>query len=365
MTDQEYMKIALELAEKARGHTSPNPLVGCVIVSPSGEIVGRGYHHKAGQPHAEINAMADAGDKVKGATAYVTLEPCSHWGRTGPCCEALIKAGIKKVVAAADDPNPRVSGRGFARLREAGVEVVRGVLAKEANRQNEVFMKWMTTGRHFVVMKYAMTLDGKIATASGDAKWISNEKSRTYTHYLRSIYDAILVGKNTVRNDDPSLTVRLVEGKNPLRIVLDSRCELPLDRKVFRDGAADTLVVTGPAADPQKVAVLEALPHVKVMTVPEKDGQVDLGTLLDNLGRQEITSVLVEGGSEVHGAFLDQKLVDRVYAFVAPSLIGGRKNLTAVGGQGASAMDQRVTLQEVQIKTFDTDVLVTGVVERS
>jgi len=359
------MKLALELAEKARGCTSPNPLVGCVIVSPEGEIVGRGYHHKAGQPHAEINAMADAGDKVKGATAYVTLEPCSHYGRTGPCCEALIKAGIKKVVAAADDPNPKVAGRGFARLREAGVEVVRGVLAKEAYRQNEVFMHWMTTGRPFVVMKYAMTLDGKIATASGDSQWISNEKSRTYAHYLRSIYDAILVGKNTVLNDDPSLTVRLVEGKNPLRIVLDSKCQLPLDRKVFRDGAADTLVVTGPKADKEKAAALAKLPRVKVLTVPETDGHLDLGTLLDTLGNQEITSVLVEGGSKVHGAFLDQKLVDRVYAFVAPCLIGGRDNLTAVGGEGAEAMDKRVTLSEVQIKTFDSDVLITGVVERS
>ena len=359
------MKLALELAEKARGCTSPNPLVGCVIVSPEGEIVGRGYHHKAGQPHAEINAMADAGDKVKGATAYVTLEPCSHYGRTGPCCEALIKAGIKKVVAAADDPNPKVAGRGFARLREAGVEVVRGVLAKEAYRQNEVFMHWMTTGRPFVVMKYAMTLDGKIATASGDSQWISNEKSRTYAHYLRSIYDAILVGKNTVLNDDPSLTVRLVEGKNPLRIVLDSKCQLPLDRKVFRDGAADTLVVTGPEADKEKAAALAKLPRVKVLTVPETDGHLDLGTLLDTLGKQEITSVLVEGGSKVHGAFLDQKLVDRVYAFVAPCLIGGRDNLTAVGGEGAEAMDKRVTLSEVQIKTFDSDVLITGVVERS
>jgi len=364
LTDQEYMKLALELAEKARGHTSPNPLVGCVIVSPEGEIVGRGYHHKAGQPHAEINAMADAGDKVKGATAYVTLEPCSHYGRTGPCCEALIKAGIKKVVAAADDPNPKVAGRGFARLREAGVEVVRGVLAKEAYRQNEVFMHWMTTGRPFIAMKYAMTLDGKIATVVGDSKWISNEKSRTYTHYLRSIYDAILVGKHTVLNDDPSLTVRLVEGKNPLRIVLDSQCQIPLDRKVFQDGQADTLLVTGPKADKEKVAALEKLPRVKVLTVPETDGQLDLGVLLDTLGKQEITSVLVEGGSEVHGSFLDQQLVDRVYVFVAPCLIGGRNNLTAVGGEGAEVMDERVTLSEVQIKTFDTDVLITGVIER-
>ena len=169
------MRIALDLAEQARGNTSPNPLVGCVIVSPEGEIVGRGYHHKAGQPHAEVNAMADAGEKTKGATAYVTLEPCSHYGRTGPCCEALIKAGIRKVVAAIEDPNPLVGGKGFARLREAGVEVVTGVLAEEARRQNEVFLHWVTHKRPFTALKYAMTLDGKIATASGDSKWISGK----------------------------------------------------------------------------------------------------------------------------------------------------------------------------------------------
>ena len=209
--------MALDLAEKARGATSPNPLVGCVIVSPDGHVVGKGYHHKAGEPHAEINAMDDAGEKTAGATAYVTLEPCSHYGRTGPCCEALIKAGIKKVVAAATDPNPRVSGRGFRRLDEAGVEVVSGVLADKAYRQNEIFMHYMKTGRPFVALKYAMTLDGKIATVSGDSKWITGVKARTYAHRLRSWYDAILVGRETVAQDDPSLTVRLVEGKNPLR----------------------------------------------------------------------------------------------------------------------------------------------------
>ncbi len=365
VTDEEYMQMALDLAEKARGCTSPNPLVGCVIVNPEGQIVGKGYHHKAGQPHAEIMAMADAGNQVEGCTAYVTLEPCSHYGRTGPCCEALIRAGIKKVVAAADDPNPKVAGRGFARLQEAGVEVVRGGLADKANRQNEVFMHWMKTGRPFVALKYAMTLDGKIATASGDSKWISNEQSRTYAHKLRSIYDCILVGKNTVLNDDPSLTCRLVEGKNPLRIVLDSHCQLPMDRKVFTDGEARTLLVTSLKADRDKVAAFQALDQVTVWQISEKNGALDLGILLDRLGQQEKTSVLVEGGSQVHGAFFDGKLAQRVYAFIAPCLIGGKRNLGAIGGRGARNMDLRVTLQEPQYEAFGTDLMVTGLLERS
>lgn len=363
--DEEYMQMALDLAEKARGCTSPNPLVGCVIVNPEGKIIGKGYHHKAGQPHAEIMAMRDAGDQVEGCTAYVTLEPCSHYGRTGPCCEALIKAGIKKVVAAADDPNPKVSGRGFARLQEAGVEVVRGVLADKANRQNEVFMHWMKTGRPFVALKYAMTLDGKIATASGDSKWISNEQSRTYAHRLRSIYDCILVGKNTVLNDDPSLTCRLVEGKNPLRIVLDSHCQLPMDRKVFTDGEARTLLVTSLKADREKVAAFQALDQVTVWQIPEKNGALDLGILLDRLGQQEKTSLLVEGGSQVHGAFFDGKLAQRIYAFIAPCLIGGKRNLSPIGGRGARNMDLRVTLLEPHYEAFGTDLMVTGLLERS
>lgn len=364
MTDEEYMKIALDLAEKARGHTSPNPLVGCVIVSPDGTIVGKGYHHKAGLPHAEINAMADAGSRTQGATAYVTLEPCSHYGRTGPCCEALIRAGIRKVVAAAGDPNPKVGGRGFARLREAGVEVVTGVLEKEARRQNEVFMHWMETGLPFVAIKYAMTLDGKIATAIGDSKWISNEQSRTYAHRLRSIYDAILVGKRTVLCDDPSLTVRLVEGKNPVRVILDSRAELSPDCTVFTDGKAETLWVVSDQLPADKTAPFAALPHVEVLPVPAVDGHLDLKVLLEKLSERQLTSVLVEGGSEVHGAFLDARLVNRVYAFIAPTLIGGRKNLTAVGGIGAASMAQRISLSEPAVMNFGHDIMMTGIIER-
>lgn len=365
MTDEEYMKIALELAAKARGCTSPNPLVGCVIVAPDGTIVGRGWHHKAGLPHAEVNAMADAGERTRGATAYVTLEPCSHYGRTGPCCEALIKAGIRRVVAATGDPNPKVSGRGFARLREAGVEVTVGVLEKEARRQNEVFLHWVTTGRPFTALKYAMTLDGKIATASGDSKWITGEDSRREAHRLRSWYDAILVGKGTVLADDPSLTCRLVEGKNPVRVILDTHAELPADRKVFTDGAAETILAVSEKVPAARWQPLAERPGVSVLPLPEQDGHIDLGALLDALGRRPLTSLLVEGGSAVHGAFFDAGLAQRVYAFIAPSLLGGRENLTAIGGRGAAAMADRVLLDEVTVRRTGPDLMVTGLLERS
>lgn len=365
MTDEEYMNMALDLAEEARGKTSPNPMVGCVLVSSEGEIVGRGYHHKAGEPHAEIMAMRDAGDKTKGATAYVTLEPCSHFGKTGPCCEALIKAGIKKVVAAADDPNPKVSGKGFARLREEGVEVVQHVLEPKARRQNEVFMCNMEKKRPFVAMKYAMTLDGKIATHTGDSKWITGVEARTKAHYLRSIYDAILVGKNTIVQDDPELTCRLVEGKNPVRVVIDSRLTLPPSHKIFTDKQAKTVVIAGYMINPRIMVAYTKDTGATIYTVKTDDeGKIDLKEMLETLAKEEgITSILVEGGSTVHGAFLDAGLVDRVYAFVAPKIVGGEKSLSPVGGKNPAKISDGISLTEVETTAVGQDILVTGVVQ--
>lgn len=363
MTDEEYMELALAEAERARGNTSPNPLVGCVIVNAQGEIVGKGYHHKAGEAHAEVNALRAAGTKARGATAYVTLEPCSHYGRTGPCCEALIKAGIKRVVAAANDPNPKVAGRGFARLRAEGVEVVQGVLAEHAYEQNEVFMHWMTTGKPFVALKYAMTLDGKIATATGDSKWITGLEARTQGHYLRSIYDGILVGKETVLQDNPELTCRLTAGKNPVRIILDTNLSLPLDRKVFTDKAASTIVIAKRGADEDKIAELQAQ-GVRVITVATKQGHVSITALLEVLGKENITSIMVEGGSQIHGAFLDAGEVNRVYAFIAPKLVGGRAALTPVGGEGFAQIAQGYTLRKVTTTKLGQDILINGVVAK-
>lgn len=363
MDDIKYMQRALQLAQLAEGGTSPNPMVGAVIVDDAGNIIGEGYHHKAGQPHAEINALAAAGDKAKGATIYVTLEPCSHYGRTGPCCEALIKAGVKRVVSAVTDPNPLVAGRGLNRLREAGIEVTEHICEDEAKKLNEKFFFWITHKRPFVSLKYAMTLDGRLAAAGGDSKWITGTEARTYAHYLRKAHDAVLVGKNTVLHDDCELTTRMVEGKNPVRIVLDSMAALPLNAKIL-NGEAKTIVAASEKAPQDKLARLQQLADVKVLTLPEHDGQLDLNVLLDKLAAMEITSLLVEGGSEIHGAFMDAGLAEMVYAFIAPKIIGGRDALGPVGGTGNTDMGKAVKLRDVEYKQLGADFLITGRTER-
>ena len=345
MADELYMRQALALACLAEGDTSPNPMVGAVIVNADGEVVGEGYHHKAGQPHAEINALKEAKKLARGGTIYVTLEPCSHFGRTGPCCEAIIAAGLKRVVAAVEDPNPKVAGNGFKRLRDAGIEVTVGVCAEEARLLNEKFFHWIVTGRPFVSMKYAMTLDGKIATRTGDSKWITGEDARAYGHYLRKAHDCILVGKNTVLADDPELTTRLIEGRNPLRIVLDSNCEIPMTAKIF-DGEAETLLVTGTClsgAKQAKAEALQALPKVEVLQLPAVNGKLPV----------------------VHGDFLEAGLVDRIYAFIAPKLIGGKEALTPVGGKGFALMEDCYVLKETETLPLGADILLTGRVERN
>lgn len=366
MDDELYMRQALALACMAEGDTSPNPMVGAVIVSADGDVVGVGYHHKAGQPHAEINALKEAKKLARDGTIYVTLEPCAHFGRTGPCCEAIIAAGLKRVVAAIEDPNPKVAGNGFKRLRDAGIEVTVGVCEEEARLLNEKFLHWITRQRPFVSLKYAMTLDGKIASRTGDSKWITGEDARAYGHYLRKAHDCILVGKNTVLADDPELTTRLVEGRNPLRIALDNNCEIPLTAKIF-DGEADTLLVTGTELSSGKQAKLEALqalPKVEVLQLPSVDGKLSIAMLLEELAKRNLTSVLVEGGSTVHGDFLEAGLIDRIYAFIAPKLIGGRDALTPVGGRGFALMEDCYILKDTETLPLGADVLLTGRVER-
>ena len=337
--DEFYMQRALELAAEAEGQTSPNPMVGCVITDEDGEIVAEGYHHKAGEGHAEVEALAALRKAhAVGHTAYVSLEPCCYYGRTGPCCDALIHAGIRRVVAAMEDPNPKVAGEGFHRLREAGVEVHVGVCEAEAHRLNEKFLTWVTQRRPFISLKYAMTLDGKIATAWRDSHMVSGEASHEYSHYLRATHDAILVGIGTVFDDDCQLTTRLVPGKNPLRVVLDARARIPFNAQVLA-GGAPTLVVVGEEALPEKVAALREMPGVDVLPLPNIDGKLDLVSLVNYLGAQDVTSLLVEGGSAVHGSFLAHGLVDRLYAFISPKLVGGEKALTPIGGEGLSLMD--------------------------
>lgn len=364
--DAKYMKRALELAAKARGMTSPNPMVGAVLVNNKGEIVGEGYHKKAGEAHAEINALNDAGELARGSTLYVTLEPCSHYGKTPPCSDAIVKAGIKRVVIACGDPNVLVNGKGIEILKKAGVEVKEHVLEEDAKKLNEVFFKWVVNKRPFVVAKYAMTIDGKIATFNGDSKWITNEKARKYSHYLRSVYDAILVGKNTIIKDNPSLTCRYVEGKNPIRIILDSRLEIPLDSNVITDNAAKTILVVNSKSkiDNEKLLKIEQFKNVSLLEIPCKNGKIDLNILFEKIGEKNITSVFVEGGSEVHGALFDAELVDRLYAFIAMKIVGGCDSLTPVGGSGVNYIKEGCFLTETNSKSFDDNIMITGLVEK-
>lgn len=362
LMDEDYMREALRLARHAEGRTSPNPMVGAVVVK-NGRIVGEGWHRKAGTEHAEVHALNMAGDLAKGATVYVSLEPCAHYGRTGPCAEALVKAGVSRVVIGMEDPNPKVLGKGIKILRDAGIEVSSGVLKDEAEKLNEVFLKWIQTGMPYVALKTAMTLDGKITTSIGESKWISNEASRQKTHELRDIYDGIVVGIGTVLADNPSLTTRLpdVHGKNPVRIVLDSSCRIPLDSKLLHDGEAPVIVAVTEKADDSKVKAVEATGAKVIYAGPGP--QVDLKILMKKLGEMEICSLFVEGGATVNFSFLEHGLVDRAYAFIAPMLVGGETAKTPVGGKGFAHLKDAVRLIDTEISNMDGDFFITGRVE--
>ena len=356
--DESYMREALRLAANARGRTSPNPMVGAVIVR-GGVIVGSGWHRAAGEPHAEIHALRMAGALAHGATLYVTLEPCSHHGRTGPCAEAVIAAGIARVVTALSDPNPAVAGGGIERLRAAGIAVVTGVCAEEARRQNEVFLKWVVTKRPFVTLKTAMTLDGKTASRTGASQWITGAAARARVHEWRDEHDAILVGIGTVLADDPRLTVRRTDraGKNPVRVVLDSMARTPHDAKLLTDGAARTIIAVTERADPKRTLLLRAC-GAEVVTCGED--AVDLPQLLGILGAQELTSVLVEGGGAVHWSFLSAGLADKMRVFIAPLLMGGTDAPTAVGGMGFDSPQAALRLRDMTVEQIGADILVTG-----
>ncbi|MDY2685514.1 MAG: bifunctional diaminohydroxyphosphoribosylaminopyrimidine deaminase/5-amino-6-(5-phosphoribosylamino)uracil reductase RibD [Selenomonadaceae bacterium] len=363
MQDEEYMREALELARNAEGRTSPNPLVGAVIVR-GGRIIAAGWHRKAGTPHAEIHALRMAGDLARGATLYVTLEPCSHYGRTGPCAKAVAEAGIKRVVIGMKDPNPLVAGRGIQILEDAGIEVRCGVLEQEAVRLNEVFLHWIPEKMPFVILKTAMSLDGKIATCAGESQWISGEASRQYVHVLRDRYDGILVGIGTVLADDPSLTARLPDhtGKNPVRIVVDSQARTPHGAKVLTDGQARTIVVVTERAPKDRVDSLRAA-GAEVLVAGGGE-RVDLRLMMQKLGAMEITSILVEGGGTINDALLRAGLVDKVLAFVAPKLIGGREAKTPVEGRGFAHLQDAVQLEHFSAQPLGTDILLSGYVKK-
>ncbi len=363
LDEEKYMREALRLATHGRGRTSPNPMVGAVLVR-DGRIVGAGWHRKAGTEHAEVHALRMAGDLARGATLYVTLEPCAHTGRTGPCAKALVEAGVRRVVAAMEDPNPLVSGRGFQMLREGGVEVTCGLLEPEARRLNKAFLTWVTEKRPFVTLKMAMTLDGKTATTGGESQWITGETARLRGHVLRDENDAILVGIGTVRADHPSLTARLPggQGKNPVRVVLDSRARMAPEEPMLCDGAAPVWVAVTENAPPENVARLRAA-GAEVLTVGAGPS-VDLPGLLEILAGKGICSLLVEGGSTVHFSFLSNGLADKVCAFIAPLLVGGKSATPAVGGEGIRRLADAVRLKDMETEWLDGDLCIAGYTDR-
>jgi diaminohydroxyphosphoribosylaminopyrimidine deaminase / 5-amino-6-(5-phosphoribosylamino)uracil reductase len=361
------MRLALRLARRAHGQTSPNPMVGAVLVW-KGSIIGQGWHHRAGQPHAEIEALRDAdakGHAVAGATLYVTLEPCCTHGRTPPCTDAIIAARIRRVVAGATDPNPAHRGRGFEALQRAGISVTAGVLAGPAEHLNEAFNHWIVHHTPFVTVKAAMTLDGKIATASGESRWITGEKARAWAMKMRADSDAVLVGINTVLADNPSLTIRAARpAQRPptdshlRRVILDSKARTPLDARVVCDEYAHLtiLVVTQPAPA-RRVRALSR--KVDVWTAPSA-GRIELPWLLQKLGRENVTRLLVEGGGEVNASFLMSGLAQRIDFFYAPKILGGRQALKAVGGAGASSLAEALALREIQWRRLGDDLLLTA-----
>lgn len=365
MADAQFMRLALRLARRGYGCTSPNPMVGAVLVK-RGKIIGRGWHRRAGMPHAEIEALRDAakhGHSPKGATLYVTLEPCCTHGRTPPCTGAIIAAGIKRVVVGATDPNPKHAGKGFKILRRAGIEVVHGVCADDCDRLNEAFNHWIVKRTPFVTVKAAMTLDGKIATASGESKWITGEQARGHGMKLRQGSNAILVGVNTVLADDPSLTVRTTSPKPLRRIVLDSLARVPLTAKLISDEhAALTTIVVSTGAPKSRVAALAK--RVRVLVCPSRNTQhatrLNLRWLLKKLGSENVTSLLVEGGGEVNASFLMGGLAQRVAFFYAPKILGGRDSRRAVAGEGAASLAEVLKLTDVEWRKLGPDLLLTA-----
>ncbi|WP_347549789.1 bifunctional diaminohydroxyphosphoribosylaminopyrimidine deaminase/5-amino-6-(5-phosphoribosylamino)uracil reductase RibD [Pseudalkalibacillus hwajinpoensis] len=353
MNHQDYMKTAIDMARGTVGQTRPNPAVGALIVS-DGRIIGMGAHLKAGEGHAEVQALQMAGKKAEGATAYVTLEPCSHHGRTPPCADALIKAGISTVFIASQDPNPLVAGKGIEKLKEAGVHVEVGLLEEEALILNEMFFHYITHHRPFVTLKSATTLDGKISSRTGDSKWVTGELARRDVHSFRHKHDAILVGVGTVIADDPSLTTRYGEGLSPIRIVLDHQLRISSDAMLLKDRRAETWIVTTKEAVSKNDRMFPD--HVRLIGISEK--QIQIKEVLKILGENQITSLFVEGGAEVNASFLESQSFEQVITYIAPKLIGGRQSPSSFGGTGFSRMNDAVDLEMLSVDQIGDDIRV-------
>ncbi|MBM6619938.1 bifunctional diaminohydroxyphosphoribosylaminopyrimidine deaminase/5-amino-6-(5-phosphoribosylamino)uracil reductase RibD [Bacillus suaedaesalsae] len=358
MTDKEYMQVALTLARSVKGQTSPNPPVGSVVVK-NGRIIGMGAHLKAGEGHAEVQAIKMAGGEVEGATVYVTLEPCSHFGKTPPCSNLLIDSRVSRVVVATTDPNPLVAGKGIERIRKAGIEVEVGVLQEEANELYEMFFYYISTKKPYVTLKTALTLDGKTASHTGSSQWITGVEAREDVHKYRHTHDAILVGVNTVLKDDPSLTTRLPNGGlHPTRIVLDHHLRTPLDAKLVNDQESTTWIVVNSHVTEEQMA-----PFIDrgVKIIQQAGEKIDIPSLLEKLGELSITSILVEGGSEVNGSFLQHHAFNQVVTYIAPKLIGGKLAPGFIGGTGIADMNDAAQLQYKSIEQLGEDIKIVAV----
>lgn len=368
MPEEKYMRRAIELAKKGSGHVNPNPLVGAVIVR-DGEIIGEGYHECYGQLHAERNAIANAkkrGNSLEGSTIYVTLEPCCHYGKTPPCTEAIIEEKIARVVVGSDDPNPLVSGKGFQMLREKGIEVIPHFLKEECDAMNHVFFHYIRTGTPYVAMKYAMTMDGKIACYTGDSKWVTGEESRAHVQTLRNHYKGIMAGIGTVLADDPMLNCRIEGGKDPIRIITDSHLRIPMDSQLVRTAGQQPLIVAClPDADEEKAAQLQEkgvevlrIPGVTTADITEEQKEViSLPVLMKELGARKIDGILLEGGGQLNESALQAGIVDRIYCYIAPKIFGGAQAKTPVEGQGLTRAADAWQFNRIGMQEFGQDIL--------
>lgn len=359
------MERAIELSKLGEGYTYPNPLVGAVIVK-NNKVIGEGYHKCFGGPHAEVNALRSATESVEGATMYVTLEPCSHYGKTPPCANTIVKSGIKEVIVGMKDPNSLVAGRGIEILKKNGIRVTEGVFEDEIKKINEIFIKYITTKLPFCILKTAMTLDGKIATTTGDSKWISNEYSREYVHEIRHKVAGIMVGIGTVLKDNPSLTTRLKDktGRDATRIIVDSRGRIPLEASVLNlQSDAKTIIATTELANKEKLKAIEEKGSEIIIT-PLKDGKVDLQFLMKELGNINIDSVLLEGGACLNYSALNEGIVDKVISFIAPKIIGGENAKTPVGGEGKKVINDAILLKDIEVSRFKEDIVIQGYVKK-
>ncbi len=355
------MRRALDLARKGQGRTAPNPMVGAVIVN-KGQVVGEGYHRQAGKPHAEIEALRKAGNRARGGRMVLNLEPCCHHGRTPPCTEAIIKSGIREMVVGLRDPNPKVRGRGIRALKQAGIKVATGVMKKECAALNEVFLKYITAARPFVILKSAISLDGKIATETGNSRWITGPEARNKVHQLRNQVGAILVGAGTVLKDDPRLTTRLKNGtgNHPVRVILDNRGSIPHTARVFKNASRQQVIyVTSRQAAASRIKRFQNM-GVEVWVLPEKDGGVHLPKLMQRLAQIELTSVMIEGGGQVNASALKSKIVDKVVFFLAPIVIGGTRSPNVVQGAGIRHLKDAFKIKKLRVEPIGTDWVIEG-----